>query len=515
MRRWDRARDYLAGGQAAPAQAQLESLQLLAPDDAHTHLLAAWIAWQQDQPRVAAGRALAAVETAVEHCDAAGLCDAIDTLLTTGESAAAHALLEHPAWEQTDSTDTLLRYANYLQDFGDPGRALTILDRLAPACGRDGPYHFYRGQQLTFLGRLDAAADAFERCLTLAPGYGRAAYRLVRLHQPDRARHQLSLVDRGLRDTAPGSWMHAAFAFARYHLMEDAGDFEQAWEMLVLGNAEMRALTRRDAARQQALDVRLCEWSMTHAPDHRVPVLGSPVPVFIVGMPRSGTTLLQQLLSNHSQVVAAGELTDFGQQLVWCTDTKDTHSEQFLSRLAELDPGELGRRYLTQAAWRARGRTRFVDKLPANWLMVGLIHAALPQAKILHLVRDPMDVCFSSFRTLFSDACAWSFDFDAIAAHYRVYRRMLAHWHVMLPGVVLDVSYADLVGHAQTTLRKTLGFCGLDWEPGCEDVSGNATPVLSLSAAQVREPVHSRSIDQWKRYAQQLEPLREKLLPVA
>jgi Sulfotransferase family len=144
-------------------------------------------------------------------------------------------------------------------------------------------------------------------------------------------------------------------------------------------------------------------------------------------------------------------------------------------------------------------------------MVTGLIHRALPQARILNLVRDPMDVCFSNYRALLGEAFPWSYDLNALAQHYQQYRQVMVHWHAAMPGVILDVDYADLTRDPETTARKVLAFCGLEWEPGCADVTRNKAAVATLSMSQVREPIHTRFFDEWRRYEKHLLPLRQAI----
>jgi hypothetical protein len=178
---------------------------------------------------------------------------------------------------------------------------------------------------------------------------------------------------------------------------------------------------------------------------------------------------------------------------------------------ATLDYAEVGRRYLAQTQWRAAGRPWFVDKLPINYLNVAFIHRALPQARILHMTRNAMDVCFSNYRAYFGEGYAYSYRFDALAAHYANYRRLMDHWHREMPGRILDVSYASLVRDPEAASRTVLDFCQLPFEPGVGDLRRNTAPSATLSTMQVREGIHQRARDEWTRYAAQLAPLEQLL----
>jgi len=228
---------------------------------------------------------------------------------------------------------------------------------------------------------------------------------------------------------------------------------------------------------------------------------------------RRGTTVLDRILGNHSQVVSAGELGDFAQQLRYAADVpgRTLIDHAILDRWSRIDFALVGRRYLEQTRWRAAGTARYVDKLPANFMIAGLIAKALPQAVILHMVRDPMDVCFSNFRALFGDAYGYSYDLDALAAHHRLYARLMRHWHEVVPGRILDVDYQRLAADPEGEARRILDFCRLRYEPGCGDLSRNATPSATLSSAQVREPIHLRGIGAWRMYQRQLQPLAARL----
>lgn len=508
--RWQRATRYLAQRQVAAARTQLEAMQSLAPSHVLTQLLAARIDWHEGRPRDAASRALAAAQSAPDDADVLG--DLIDMLLLVGEFAAAHGLLERPVWQHIEAPGTLLRYADLRRRFGEHAGSLEAFDRLVALRPDDPVLHHYRGQELQFTGRLEEAEAEYEACLALAPGYARAVYPLVRLRRQTRDDGRLGLIEAGLKLVRPGSREHADFEFARYHVLEDLGQTEAAWRALAAANAVMHAQAAHDAALEQQGLQRLCD-EAEHRPPQAVATRHppGPCPIFILGLPRSGTTVLERMLANHSQVASAGELMDFGRQLLRTGNTAASSDADFFARQLTLDFEEVGRGYLAQTRWRAGDKPYFIDKQPGNSMVAGLIHAALPEARILHLVRDPMDVCFSIWRARFGNTYAWSYDFGTLAAHYRLYRRMMAQWHATYPGAIMDVDYAELVRDPAATLRRVMEFCGLAWEAGCEDPTRNTSPVSTLSSAQVREPVHTRGLGQWRRYAEQLEPLRREL----
>ncbi|MGH8182497.1 MAG: sulfotransferase [Rhodanobacteraceae bacterium] len=507
--RWKRACEYLRAAQLPAAQVQLESLRAMAPEDARTCILGAHVAWHHDRIRESAALALAAARVVPDDHEL--MCATVDALLQTGETAAARALLDRPTWQGVVDIEALTARAGFLQDFGEPDKALATLERIAALQGSNAPLRLFRGQQLEYLGRLNEAENCYLQCLRLDPGCGRAAYWLARLPRRTVVQDLRPVIEKGLQHAQRGTSMHAAFEFAAYHALEAFGQYDEAWGALVRGNAEMRALNAPVVAMRDMDTQRLMDRFSSCALGHATCNPDGPLPIFVTGLPRSGTTLLERMLSNHSQVTAAGELVDFTHALLWAADTRVIFSDALLARLPTLDWSQVGHRYLSRTAWRAKGRSYFIDKGPTNWMLTGLIHAALPQSRILNMVRDPLDVCFGNWRAMFGDAYSWNYDFADLAEHHRNYSTLMQFWREAFPGAVLDVHYAELVQDPASVLRRVFDFCGLPWEAGCEDPSRNMAPVTTLSSAQVREPLHARGLGGWRRYAAQLEPLRQLL----
>lgn len=507
---WQQAQACLVRGHVDAARQVLASMQARQPVGGfHAHLLAAQIAWREDRVRDGTRHALDA--TVCVPDDAEALCTVAAVLIEAGETVAARACLDRPTLAGCEHPLLLMRAAGLRKRLEQHAEALALLDEAKALGHATAALRFRRGEALMFNGQLEEAEAELAASLAEAPAHGSVAVPLVRVRRQTTGHNHLGLLDRSARHVAPGSREQAALAFARYKALEDLGRDDEAWRALVHGNAQMHARLHDESARHHAwLDRFLSAWStVVRRPESDRPT--GPLPIFIIGMARSGTTLLERMLGNHSQIAVAGELMDFGAQLHWMADTRNAQSDTLVMRLPRLDYAELGARYLAQTQWRAHGKAFFIDKQPPNWVLAGAIHSALPHAPILNLVRDPMDTCFSNWRAYFGDACAYSYDLDALAAHFSDYRRVMVHWHRTMPGTILDVPYAELVNAPEATLRKVFDFCGLEWEPACADISRNAEPSATLSAAQVRGSLRRDTSGQWRRYQPQLQALCETL----
>jgi hypothetical protein len=244
--------------------------------------------------------------------------------------------------------------------------------------------------------------------------------------------------------------------------------------------------------------------------------LSSPEPIFIVGLPRSGTTLVERILGSHSSVTAAGELNDFPQALVEAVsrsaNTRSIPRQELVARSARIDFAALGRDYLERTR-PATGRTpRFTDKMPLNYLYCGIIRRALPNARIVHLTRHPLATCYAIYKTLFKDGYPFSYDLEEIGRYYVGYRKLMDHWRRTMPGAIHDLSYERLIADQAGETRRLLEFCGLEWEDACLAFQRNPAATTTASATQVRQPLYDSSVEQWRHYATQLEGLRRQLL---
>lgn len=511
---WQQARLHLHNGRYVEAQRAFVRLLERHPALVPARLMCAATLLAQGRLREACEQTRRAAGTIGN--DAALACRVAQALSALGETNAARACLAHPAVASTRSGAALVALAHVHQGLGEHPRALALMERARALGHADPDFRYYRALQLQFNGRLDEAEAEMEACLRQGATLGRASLSLARIRRQRPGANHVDALRARLRQAPAGSEDHAAIAFALHKELDDLDDRAPAWEALQLANETMAArLPPCDSGAEAALfDALVARSGAAELANVAAPAPGS-APVFVVGLPRSGTTLLERVLGNHSRMAAAGELDDFPRQLRWCAD-RHGHGlldHALLQASDGIDFALLGQRYLAQTRWRAQGRDFFIDKLPPNFMLLGFIHRALPQARIVHVSRAPMDVCFSNYRAMFGNAYHYSYGFDSLARHHRQYRRLMAHWHAAMPGAVLDLPYELLVRDSEAAARRVFDFCGLPFEPGCGDTRRNTSAVATLSAAQVRQPIHARGIGEWRRYERQLAPLRALVEP--
>jgi hypothetical protein len=237
--------------------------------------------------------------------------------------------------------------------------------------------------------------------------------------------------------------------------------------------------------------------------------------IFVVGLPRTGTTLVEQILSSHSAVYGAGELPAFPAEIIKAVQRLagrlQVGKHEFAELALKVDAAELGGSYLEATRPQTGHTPFFVDKLPTNYLYAGMIRRALPNARIIVLARDPMDSCFAMYRTLFSGAYPFSYDLSELAVYYAAWHRLIRHWQSVLGESLLVVRYEDLVLDYEATTRRLLAHCGLRWDDACLAFHKQTKAVTTASAVQVRRPLYLSSVGKWRNYQEYLKPLSESL----
>lgn len=362
------------------------------------------------------------------------------------------------------------------------------------------------------LGLTDAAEVSCERVIALNPhDYEIYLTRSQLRRQTVERNNIVSLTRRleaGVRDWRGESQL--LYALAKEY--EDLGRRDDAYAALSRGASVRRRHMTYDVGREIATIDALIATFPTER--FRAPPGGfaSDEPVFIVGMPRTGTTLAERILSSHPAVYAAGELTAFTEAMMAGIRTGgDGEGASLVERAARLDMAALGRDYIARTRPQTDHSPRFIDKLPLNFLYCGLIRLALPGARIIHLTRDPLDACHAVLKTYFTGGYPFSYDIGELAAYYAAYRRLMDHWHQAMPGVIMDLAYEDLVHDLEPQARRLVAHCGLDWDPACLDFHRNAAPSTTASADQVRRPLYSSSIGQSRHYPAFVDAMRAAL----
>jgi tetratricopeptide (TPR) repeat protein len=297
--------------------------------------------------------------------------------------------------------------------------------------------------------------------------------------------------------------------------LEDLGEWQRSIEVLQEGSRNRRRLMKYDVARDLET---IAAIKRTFTEDvFATPPAGSDnaEAIFILGMPRTGTTLVERILASHSQVFAAGELNNFAAQLMVMmrkqNADKRVSRDAMVASSAELDFRLLGDAYIKSTRPFTGKTAHFIDKMPLNYLYIGLIHLALPNATIINLERDPMDTCYAVFKQLFVDAYPFSYDLKELATYYVAYHQLMEHWNRVLPGVVHTVRYEALVDEPEAHTRQLLDACALEWDPQCLKFYENREASTTASTAQIRRPVYKSSIGKWRNYEQQLQPAVEIL----
>jgi tetratricopeptide (TPR) repeat protein len=392
-------------------------------------------------------------------------------------------------------------------------RAIELFRHAIALTPGSAAHHYNLAVSLTFSGQIDAAEQAYETLLRLQPRFWRAHTALAQLRRQTLERNHIARLDALLAGAGddPAAVVHLNHALAKEY--EDLGDYHRAFAYLQAAKVERRERSGYSIARDQDL----FEALMAGFPDPLPPPEGEPdEPIFVIGMPRSGTTLVERILSSHPDVHSAGELQNFGITLKRASRSATRYLLDLdtLSRLHDADWSALGAAYLASTRPGTGHTPRFVDKLPHNFMYAGFIAKALPHARIICLRRNPLDTCLSNFRQLFGQNTPYydySLDLLDTGRYYLLFDRLIAHWRRVLPGRLLEVQYEDLVADQETQIRRMLEFLGLAWDPACLYHERNTAPVSTASAVQVREPMHRGGLQRWRNYEPQLSELRSLL----
>ena len=407
--------------------------------------------------------------------------------------------------------------ANAYVGLGRHEEALAIYRDLLASGTPDADLHLSIGHALKTLGRQPEAIDAYREAAVVRPDFGDAYWSLANLKtyrftddEIARMREQVQA-----RTTATPDRYHLCFALGK--ALEDRCEFADSYAFYDRGNALKKSESRyrietfeRSARRQEEICTREFFAARGGYGCTRID------PIFIVGLPRAGSTLLEQILASHSQVEGTMELAEIPRLALHLSGREGgTQESLYPSVLAELPPERLreyGEKYLQDTqVLRSGAKPRFIDKMPNNFRHIGLLHLMLPNARIIDARREPMACCFSNFKQLFASGQEFTYSLEDIGRYYRAYVRLMDHWDTVLPGKVLRIQHEAVVADLAGNVRRLLEFCGLEFESACLEFWKTARNVRTASSEQVRRPIFTEGLDQWRHFEPWLDPLKAAL----
>jgi tetratricopeptide (TPR) repeat protein len=421
--------------------------------------------------------------------------------------AAADSAAEHAGMD-VSSLDAV---GEFFFHAGDYHRASALYDRAIAAAPKEPVLWAKRGDIHRVLGRFEAATADYEAVLALSPQSPKALKGLSELRRQSAEHNSIAAMQTALIAAAPDSPDAAILHFGLAKTFEDLGDHARSWQHFAAGNGIERARLNYSVAQDRTFFDALM--SAFPAPEPAYPDTTGESPIFIVGLPRTGSTLVERIISGHSQIFPAGE----SPALLEAIDDAMRHhaaianSRNYGELFAGLDPGRVAAQYLRSFNGIRGNRPRIADKMLANFCHCATIIRAFPQARIVHVTRHPLAVCLAIYQTRFNGPYPFAYDLREIGEFYIGYRRLMAHWRAVLPNRIHDVAYEDIVRSLAPTAKTLFDYLGLPFEAGCLEFQGNAAPVNTQSSVQVRQPLYQSSLDRWKNHAAQLAPLRAQL----
>ncbi len=452
---------------------------------------------------------------ALEPGYAAARFDYLQVLMQRHKHRLAREQLAILLKEEPDNRAYRTAQATLSTELGECEQALRLYGTLLQEMPEHPELHLSVGHTLKTLGRQGEAIEAYRRAATCRSGYGDAYWSLANLKTYRFSAAEIAEMRRA--EAAAGvsvvDRFHLCFALGK--ALEDRGEYADSFACYARGNALKRREVRYrpefiEGNTQRQIEVCTREFFAERLG------WGSPseAPIFIVGLPRAGSTLIEQILASHSQVEGTMELSDLPRLVQQLQGRGADPEPRYPAVMRELIGGDFRRfaeQYLQDTSLYRHGAPRFIDKMPNNFRHLGLIHLMFPKARIIDARREPMACCFSNFKQLFASGQPFTYSFEDIARYYRTYVELMTHWDAVLPGRVLRVQHETLVRDFEAQVRRLLEFCGLPFESSCLEFYKTARRVHTASSEQVRRPIDTRGLDQWRHFAPWLGPLAAAL----
>ena len=403
---------------------------------------------------------------------------------------------------------------------GHYSESLEAFDRALALAGdnrkESGNIQLLRGHGLKILGRYDEGIDAYRRSIELVENNGAGWWGLADMKTFRFSEDDCTAMEKVTEKTEARAELRTQAAFALGKAKEDSGHYSESFSWYAKANELRPSIKFDQKINADGIDalLRIFSTSFLSKGSKTEPV--GPTPIFITGLPRSGSTLIEQILASHSQIEGTMELVDLPNVVRLITIDGGKRKQAYPNSLTGFSAEELtayGQAYLDSTAIHRTNKSYFIDKMPTNFDKIGLIHMIMPNAVIIDSRRHPMDCGFSCFKQHFAGGHHFSYRLEDIGSYYNDYLRLMDHWHRVLPGKVLTVQYEDMVANTEETVRGLLKHCGVEFEEECLRFFENKRPVRTASSEQVRQPIYKKAVKYWKNFEAELEPLRRALGP--
>lgn len=504
-------RQLIAAGRLSAAGERCANLAQVAPTDPRVWSLSAEVSMSSKNFLAAAGFLRRTVECAPGDAPILiryGLC-----LLRLGRCQEALAVALQAGALNLEGAPLHDALGALLTHVEEPALALPYFQRAVQTDPTNVDFRYNLAMAQRMVGALAAAEANLDQVIAARPEDGEAYNARSDLRKQTPERNHVSELEAVL-PRVKNRRARLAVAFALAKELEDLGEYSRSFAHLRVACQSYRASIRYNVAE----DVAVLEKLRTSHTATALHSLGSGFEtqecIFIVGLPRSGTTLVERILGSHSEVYSAGELDVFPRVAIEAAARRaggTVKKLDFVDSVLKLEAEKLGRAYIEGTRPRTGHTARFTDKMPLNYLYAGAIHSALPRARFIALQRHPMDSCYAMYKTLFAAAYPFTYDLTDLARYYVAWERLMRHWQDVIGEAWLSLGYEDLVGDQEGMSRKIVAHCGLAWEDRCLDFHTGSAPVTTASAVQVRRPLYSDSVGKWRAYATELEPLARHL----
>ena len=500
----------MARKDARAAREALASLLRLHPNYAPGWLTASLLELDLQHP----AQALMAAERALAlgSADPALRVQHMRCLHAAGQTARALTALPEAERVLTGHPHLQHELGNAAAAIGAHADALRLMQTASVKLPDHAPLAYNMAAILRYLGRFDEAESALNHAIRHAPKDYEAYLARSQLRTQTESDHHVDELESLLGSGIEGWFgrVHIHYALAKEY--EDLGRFEPSFTHLREGADLRRRHLRYDVASDIAamVTIQTCFDAayLTAAPQNDT----GEQAIFVFGLPRSGTTLVDRILSSHPDVDSLGELNDFPASVIACAAAASASKQDLIPRAARIPPAEIGCAYLARVQELRREKRYFIDKLPMNYLYAGLIAASLPKARLIHVVRHPMANAYGMYKVLFHQGYPFSYDLDELGRYLAAYTRLMAHWRNLLGDRLVTISYKHLVMHQESETRRLVAACGLPWHQACLAPHRNAAPSATQSAVQVRRPILGEAVDQWRHFAAHLAPLKARLI---